>query len=80
MTFIEELQSVTLDLATVVIDLCEKHGIRYYLAEGSMLGAVRHGGFIPWDEDIDLAIPRADYNRLLPILREELPAGYRLVH
>lgn len=80
MTFIEELQQVTLDLATVVIHLCDKHGIRYYLAEGSMLGAVRHGGFIPWDEDIDLAIPRADYNRLLPILREELPEGYRLVH
>lgn len=80
MTFLEELQHTSLDLATVVIDLCEKHGIRYYLAEGTMLGAVRHKGFIPWDEDIDLAIPRADYNRLLPILKAELPEGYRLVH
>lgn len=73
------LQKVTLDIADVIITICETHSIPYYVAEGSLLGAIRHQGFIPWDEDIDLAIPRKDYDRLLPILRKELPTGYRLV-
>lgn len=76
---IAALQKVTLDIADVVIGICDAHNIPYYVAEGSLLGAIRHGGFIPWDEDIDLAIPRKAYNQLLPILRQELPAGYRLV-
>lgn len=58
-------QKVSLEILQYVASFCEKHSIRYYLAYGTLLGAIRHSGFIPWDDDVDLFIPRPDYNRLL---------------
>lgn len=59
--------------------LCQRHGLTYYAAGGTAIGAVRHHGIIPWDDDIDLAMPRPDYDRLVELSRHEDLAPYELV-
>lgn len=58
-----ELREIQLDVLQHVHDFCISHGIKYSLAYGTLLGAVRHGGYIPWDDDIDIAMLREDYER-----------------
>lgn len=57
--------------------ICDKHGLRYYFMEGNAIGALRHKGFVPWDDDIDVAMPRPDYERFRAIASKELPAHLR---
>ena len=75
---IEEVKKIQLDILDSVAQFCEERGLRYYLAYGTLLGAVRHKGYIPWDDDIDLHMPRPDYERFL---REynQAPTPYRVV-
>ena len=58
--------------------ICKKYGLRYYVAAGSLLGAARHGGQIPWDDDVDVTMPRPDYDKFLEVVRDELPADMEL--
>lgn len=59
-----ELQSKLTEMLGFFHKLCEENDLRYYIIAGTLLGAVRHGGFIPWDDDIDVAMPREDYEKL----------------
>ena len=65
-----EIQQESLKILDVVSDICDKLQLRYYLAYGTLIGAIRHQGFIPWDDDIDIMMPRPDYERLLQYFRD----------
>lgn len=67
---LEETQQIYLELLEEFDKVCKENGLRYDLCGGSMLGAVRHQGFIPWDNDIDLSMPRPDYERMLALKAE----------
>lgn len=74
---LRDLQLVELSILREFVRLCEAHGLRYYLAYGTLLGAIRHGGFIPWDDDIDVTMPRDDYSRFAQICVSGLSPGFR---
>lgn len=73
------MQKYILDLLLAIDKVCRDHHLNYYLLAGTMLGAVRHKGFIPWDDDADIALPREDYDKLLEHADEWLPERYELV-
>ena len=66
------------EILDVIHQICTEHGLRYSLAYGSLIGAMRHKGFIPWDDDIDIMMPREDYEKLLVIWNQSAPKGYIL--
>lgn len=68
-----ELQEIEVGLLQQFLSICEKLNLTYYLVCGSALGAVKYGGFIPWDDDIDVALPRKDYERFCREAPELLP-------
>lgn len=67
----EEHKQVQLDILFEFADFCEKNNLKYFLAFGSLLGAVRHKGYIPWDDDIDVWMPRPDYDRFIEVFRNK---------
>lgn len=72
----EQLRSCQLkqlEILKVFDAICKKHNLRYWIDGGTLLGAVRHGGFIPWDDDLDVAMPSEDYKKFNEIAQKELP-------
>ena len=72
-TTLRKVQLRLLDILIEIDKICRKHDIKYWIDFGTLLGAVRHGGFIPWDDDIDVTMPTEDYHRFLEIAPTELP-------
>ncbi len=66
------------EMLLVFDNICRRHDISYWLCSGTLLGCIRHGGYIPWDDDLDVEMMRSDYERLMHILPRELPEKYRL--
>lgn len=75
---IQELQHVQLRIMDDVHRVCDELGLRYYLIGGSAIGAVRHQGIIPWDIDIDIAMPRKDYEKFIALGKNKLKSEYEI--
>ena len=76
---INDVHKHILRIAKTLHSVCQEHNLRYYIWAGTMIGAIRHKGFIPWDDDIDIAMPRADYNLLIKNAKQWLPQPFEFV-
>ena len=79
-TIIEQTRLAELYLLDVFVEICEQYDLRYFLTYGTLIGALRHKGFIPWDDDIDVGMPIEDYDRFLKVAPSVLPPNLLLDH
>jgi len=79
-TNMDLLHKVDMDIVKEVVAICDKYNLMYYMLGGTMLGAIRHKGFIPWDDDIDLGMPRRDYEIFLKAAPKELSENLKVVN
>ncbi len=77
---LKRLQSEELAILKDFMDLCDRHGLIYFGIAGTGIGAIRHQGFIPWDDDIDVAMPRESFDRFVRLAKKELGDRYRVLN
>ena len=75
---IKRIQGEMLEIAKEIKRICEKYNIAYFLVGGTLIGAVRHKGFIPWDDDLDIGMLRSEYNRFIAVAPSELDQRFFL--
>lgn len=73
---LREAQMIMLDILQEVSRICDENNIEYFLAEGTLLGAIRHKGFIPWDDDLDIGMTRENYNKFLKVAPKSIKEGF----
>ena len=76
---LSETKEISLNILKYVSDYCNEKGIRYFAAYGTLLGAVRHGGFIPWDDDVDLVMLREDYDKFVESACSDFTGRYKCI-
>ena len=77
---LKRLQKIELEILRDIVRICEENNIEYFTVGGTTLGAIRHNGFIPWDDDIDIGMLRNDYEKFIQIAPEKLSNGLTLTH
>ena len=77
---LKRIQEVELEILKDFMDICDRHGLDYFGIAGTGIGALRHQGFIPWDDDIDVAMPRDDFEKLLPLVEKEMGDKYLIMN
>ncbi len=75
-TTMKTFWAAELEVLREVSEVCERHGLQWYAAYGTLLGAIRHEGYVPWDDDMDIWMKREDYDKFMEIAPKELPQGY----
>ena len=75
----EEEKQVQMDMLRAFVKFCDEHNLRYFLDAGTLLGAVRHDGYIPWDDDIDVGMPRADHDRFIELAKDGFGEHYKVL-
>lgn len=76
----KEVQTTALGVLKFIHCICEKENIRYFMAYGTLIGAVRHKGFIPWDDDLDIMMPRPDFNRFVEFCKNNDTSPFKLMN
>ena len=77
---LRQLQAVEIQILEEIIRICNKHNLRWFVVYGTALGTVRHQGFIPWDDDIDIGMLREDYDKFVKVASNELSKGFSMCH
>ena len=75
-TMMKRYWASQLKVLSIIARICDKHGINWFVDYGTLLGAIRHGGYIPWDDDLDICMLRGDWLRFFEVAKNELPAGF----